>query len=134
MNKEEICYRGKFETINKKKVVEEFGGIIEKRKKVQNFLKQKKVTEPIRKEDLGKYDTALFQPHLNPNPYFQEYSFEDILVDYQIDQEKGTVTAKKLIMSNRMYELVTRVYDLENYNRTWRAWAALPTREAARWE
>ena len=84
-------------------------------------------------EELEKHKAALFQT-VN-NDYFQEYSLEDVLIDFEVDREKGKVKAQKLMRTFGEYELETRIYYIENYGKTWRAWAALPTRAAAqRWD
>ena len=132
MNKEDICYTRKTGIISRKKINSVFGDIITKRKKIEQFLHNEKTETPIPVDELREHDVALFQTSIHEGR--QEYLLEDIMVDFEIDKEKGEVTARKLIYYNRVHELETRIYYLDNYGKTWRAWAALPTREAAqRW-
>lgn len=127
MKKEEICFTKRMETISEDQIGYEFGNTFEKHEKIEKFLCRNKTETPIPIEKLGEYDAALFQNA------WQDYSLADIMVDFKIDKEKGEVTAKKLFRCRGEYELETRIYFIDNYGKTWRAWAAIPTREAAEW-
>ena len=131
MNNEDVCYVRKREFIKKKEIRVLFGDVIQKREKTKAFIIQRKTDVPIPISELEKYEAALFQHHHN-NDEWPEYLLEDILVDYEIKADRGEVTAKKLFYHMGKYELETRTYYLGNYGKTWRAWKALPTEEAAR--
>lgn len=129
MKKEDICFVHKSRTIRRHEINKLFGNIYEKRARAHEFLKKRKTDKIIPIEELEKHKAALFQ---TVNSYhFQEYSLEDVLIDFKVDREKGEVKAQKLIVFGE-YELETRIYYIENYGKTWRAWDALPTRDAAR--
>ena len=135
IDKEHVCYERKRREIRKKDINRLFGNAFLKRMKIERFLKQEKTTASvIPVEELWKHEVALFQNNQD-NPFEelrQEYSLNDILVDYVADYEFKFVRAQKLFYWSDKYILETRVYRLENYNKTWRAWTALPTREKAR--
>ena len=131
INKADICFTIKTKPIREKEINVQFGNVFEKHKKVVEFMKRNKTDKIIPVKELGKHDAALFQTLLIPHE-LQEYSLSDIMVDFEIDYETGTVTAKKLFRCLGRYEMETRVYYLDNYGKTWRAWSALPKREAAR--
>ena len=131
MNKEDIICKRKCEIVSRKNVRYVFGSIYTKRIKIEQFLHRKKTNTPIPANELEKHDVALFQPnHLEHG--FEEYTLSDIMVDFEIDKEHGEITARKLYYYNGRHEIETRTYYIENYGKTWIAWAALPTREAAR--
>ena len=133
VKKEDICFVRKSRTIGWHEINKLFGSIYEKRVRAHEFFKKRKTDMIIPIEELEKHKAALFQTvH---NNHFQEYSFEDVLIDFKVDREKGEVKAQKLMIALGEYELETRIYYIENYGKTWRAWAALPTRDAAkRWD
>lgn len=131
MNKEDICFVRKCEIVSRKKAHSVIGDIITKRIKIEQFLHRKKTNTPIPADELEKHDVALFQPnHLEYD--FQDYLLSDIMVDFEIDKEHGKITARKLYYYNGRHEIETRTYYMGNYGKTWRAWASLPTRKAAR--
>ena len=126
-----ICYIRQTEIISRKKVNIIFGSLIDKKNKITEFMHKMKEETPIQVDELNKHSVALFQ---NWNEW-NDYSLVNIMVDFDVDMERGEVTGRKLFYYNRHHELETRVYKIKNYGTTWRAWAALPTREAARrWE
>lgn len=133
IDKQDTCYEHKSIEIGWHEIEKKFGSIYEKKLKVHEFFKREKTDVVIPVEELEKHHSALFQTIHNNG--FQDYSFNDVLIDFQVDKEKGIVKAKKLFKFMQRYFLETRIYYIENYGKTWRAWAALPTRaSASRWD
>ena len=129
---ETVCYTSKREEISTKEIPSLFGDILEKHKKMEEFiLRSRTKAQVIPAEELGKYGTALFQAAARG---LMEYSLSDIMVDFEIDQRTGKVTATKLWRYRGKNELETRTYFMGNYGKTWRAWSALPEDEAAKWD
>ena len=132
MDRGKICFTKRTEKITEKEVQKKFGDLITKHKKVQEFIgRPKQTANVITEEDLEKYDTALFE--LNVEDIIH-YTLSDIMVDFEVDRKAGEVTVKKLWRYRGKYEMEIRKYYIENYNRTWRAWSAVPTESARRAE
>ena len=126
----EILFTKRTEKITEKEVQNKFGDLITKHKKVEEFIgRPKQTAKVITEEDLEKYDTALFELNVEGRIY---YTLSDIMVDFEVNRQAGEVTVKKLWRYRGKYEMEIRKYYIENYNRTWRAWTAVPTESARR--
>ena len=126
-----ICFIKRNEKITKKEVPEKFGDLLAKHTKAEEFIgRQKHTAKVIPADELEKHDTALFEVNIEGG----HYTLSDIMVDFEVDRKAGEVTAKKLWRYQGTYEMETRTYYIENYNKTWRAWMAVPTEEARREE
>ena len=122
---ETICFIRDMKEIDRKEIPDIFGDVIRKHDKVEAFMARgKKNARVIPADKLELYDVALFQ--IKGKDMIRPYSLSDIMVDFEIDRKTGKVTAKKLYRYREKYELETRTYYIGNYNRTWRAWTALP--------
>lgn len=129
-----ICY--KFTTredLSEKDIREEFGDIYEKKKRIFAYLDKEEDPKIIPPEQLKDHEVAFFENNIEdaldydtqmfvPRPF----SLEDVLVDFEVDTKKETVTAKKLYRYRGKYFMKTRTYDMKNYGKTWRAWTAMP--------
>lgn len=123
-----VCFIKRNEKITKKEVPEKFGDLLAKHMKVEEFIgRQKHTAKVIPADELEKHDTALFE--LN-HEFEIHYTLSDIMVDFEVDRKAGEVTVKKLWRYQGKYEMETRIYYIENYNKTWRAWTAVPTKDA----
>lgn len=126
-----VCYTSKREEISKKDIPSLFGDPLEKHKKVEEFiLRSRAKARVIPAKELEKHEVALFQAGAKG---LMDYSLSDIMVDFEIDQKTGKVTAEKLWRYMGKNELETRTYYMGNYGKTWRAWSAIPEGEAAKW-
>ena len=98
-----------------------------------DFMKRPKTdAKIIPVEELEMHKIALFQ---NNHPLeLNEYSLSDILNNFEVNRETGKVTAEKIWYRLSNFEIEKRTYYIENYNKTWRAWTALPEDDQAKWE
>ena len=126
---ESVCYTSKREKVTYKDILKKFGDIQEKHNKIAEFMKRNKTdAKVIPIEELGNHEVALFQSFAKES--FQTYSLSDIMVDFQIEPETGKVTVLKLYRFRGEEWMETRTYWTGNYNKTWRAWTALPPRQS----
>ena len=129
----EACYTFTTkENLSEKEIQKEFGDIYAARDKTRRFLTREDASI-IPLEQLSNEDVAFFENreekeygYVNLEPHEKPFSLEDILVDFKVDMEKATVTAKKLYRFQGKYFMKTRKYDIRNYGKTWRAWDAVP--------
>lgn len=112
----------------RKEIEEAFEGIYDKRIKVRDFIRQKQDAEIIPAEELKKHDVAFFQFNIDPKMNTDRNALENILVDFEVDDQKGELKAKKLYHTMRTSYQRTMIFRLANYGVTWRAWTALPAR------
>lgn len=134
---ENISYIARTKQLKKwKEINQAYEGIREKQRKIRDFMnRDKSQAVVIPAEELKNHDTALFEVlartlggRVIEDPWACGWSLSDILVDFRVDTERGTVTAVKIYECMSGSELETRTYYLENYGKTWRAWDALPER------
>ena len=134
-DKREICCSWTKKIIRRGKDLERcYRTIYQRRPKLRDFLGQETEPKIIARENLADYDTAFFE--LNTDlPDWDIRSIENVMVDYKVDTDKGIVTTENFLhcMGDYKLILITRKYDLANYQKTWRAWTAMPAKRSDDW-
>lgn len=132
MEKEHICYIHKSIRITEEEFKSINKDLLNKHQKIKEFIgRDRKDAKLIPEEELVNHDIAFFQLLQMPPAeqiYFSD-SLSNIMVDFLVDREKGEVTAKKWWRFRGEVGMETRIYLLENYNKTWRAWTAVPEKK-----
>ena len=129
-----ICYTRTIEDISQEDIAKRFGDVMKKYYMVKEFMaRETKGARIICADELELHEVALFQiNHEGIMDTVHLYYLSDIMAEFEVDRNTGTVKAKKLYRLMGKYKLETRIYYIGNYGKTWRAWTAVPAEEEAK--
>ena len=131
---DDVCYKYTMTPLREKDIKEEFGDQHILKEMARKFFTNEEEPRIIPVEELGEHDAAYFENnnqlldfnYVSGEPIQKGPSTIDVLVNFKVDREKGTVTGKKLFQCMGKYTMQKRIYSLKDYGKTWRAWTGMP--------